>query len=79
MSTKASSLSGSVPPSHSQHANHIQWKTDPRMAVYRNLKSLGAQPSESASKDEDLKRLLRDASNDQTLLDLPDSITLLAK
>ncbi|KAM0799084.1 KR domain-containing protein [Usnea florida] len=60
-------------------ANHIQWKEDPRMTVYRNLESLGAQPSESTSKDEDLKRLLRGASKDPTLLDLPDSITLLAK
>ena len=60
-------------------ANHIQWKKDPRMAVYRNLESLGAQPSESTSKDEDLKRILRGASKDPTLLDLPDSITLLAE
>ena len=49
------------------------------MAIYRNLESLGAQPSEFTSRDKGLKRLLRDASKDLTLLDLPDSITLLAK
>lgn len=59
--------------------NHIQWKKDPRMAVYRNLASLGAQTSDLTSKDEGLKRLLRDASKDPTLLDLADSVTLLPK
>ena len=59
--------------------NHIQWKKDPRMAVYRNLESLGAQISDSISKDEGLKRLLRDASKNPTLLDHPDSVAFLAK
>ena len=60
-------------------ANHIQWKKDPRMAIYRNLESLGAQTSASTSRDKGLKRLLRDASKYPTLLDRPNSIILLAK
>ena len=49
------------------------------LTVYRNLGSLSAQISDSTSKDESLKRLLRDASKNPTLLDHPDSIALLAK
>ena len=49
------------------------------MAVYRDLEYIGAQIFESTSKDEGLEGLLRDAGKDPTLLDLPYSITLLAK
>ena len=59
--------------------NHIQWKKDPRMAVYRNLESLGVGNSDSSSEDDGLKTFLRDASKNPKMLDLPDSIAFLAK
>lgn len=59
--------------------NRTIWKKDRRMAVYRNLESLGAGTSASFGNEEGLKQFLRDASKNPALLDLPDSITFLAK
>ena len=59
--------------------NRTIWKKDPRMSVYRNLESLGASTSASFGNEEGLKQFLRDASKNPAVLDLPDSITFLAK
>lgn len=59
--------------------NRTIWKKDPRMAVYRNLESLGGATSASFGNDEGLKQFLRDAQKNPALLDLPDSISFLAK
>ncbi|MCJ1385150.1 hypothetical protein MMC17_008269 [Xylographa soralifera] len=58
--------------------NRTIWKKDPRMAVYRNLESQDSTPGASSS-NEGFKQFLRDASKNPRLLDLPDSIEILAK
>ena len=59
--------------------NRTIWKKDPRMAVYRNLETLGAGNAGPSSNEEGLKQFLRDASKNPALLDLPESIAFLAK
>lgn len=59
--------------------NRTIWKKDPRMAVYRNLETLGAGSAGPSSNEEGLKQFLRDASKNPALLDLPESIAFLAK
>ncbi|KAL9609603.1 MAG: hypothetical protein Q9167_005646 [Letrouitia subvulpina] len=58
--------------------NRVIWKKDPRMAVYRNLESASGA-SGGAANSEGLKQFLRDCQKNPALLDLPDSVTFLAK
>ena len=58
--------------------NRTIWKRDPRMSIYRNLESSSSSAGTSSS-SESLKQFLRDAAKNAALLDLPESITYLAK
>ena len=59
--------------------NRTMWKRDRRMAVYRNLESLGADTSPPSSNEEGLKRFLYEASRNPSILELPNSVIFLAK
>ncbi|KAL8848055.1 MAG: hypothetical protein Q9221_006915 [Calogaya cf. arnoldii] len=58
--------------------NRVPWKKDPRMAVCHNLES-SAVTGGSESNSEGLKQFLSDCRSSPALLDLPDSIALLAR
>ena len=58
--------------------NRTIWKKDPRMSIYRNLESSSSTAAASSS-NESLKQFLRDAAKNAALVDLPESITYLAK
>ena len=58
--------------------NRILWKRDRRTAVYRNIESASSTGG-SGSNSEGLKQFLRDCQGNPALLDLPESVTLLAK
>ncbi|KAI4122746.1 MAG: hypothetical protein LQ338_005639 [Usnochroma carphineum] len=59
--------------------NRTLWKKDPRMAVYRNLESHSDAGGGSGANSEGLKQFLRDCQSNPALLDLPDSIAVLAQ
>jgi len=60
-------------------ANRTVWRKDPRFLVYRNLEETGSgSAGSSSSSDEELTKLLREASSNITLLRSPETAERLA-